>query len=95
MRHNVSFAQRGTSTWHLQNEHIRIEFHRLLGVGDLNGDMVASLDLDCHHAPAFLVAILQTIRPRTTRFPPHVEQPQCVFHNPAIVEKLPPYGTDA
>jgi hypothetical protein len=34
---------------HLQAEDIGIEFHRFLGVGDLNDDMVTSVDLDCHY----------------------------------------------
>ena len=38
---------------HLQAEDIGIEFHRFLGVGDFNDDMVTSIDLDCHHAPSF------------------------------------------
>jgi len=39
---------------HLQAKDIGIEFHRFLGVGDLNDDMVTSVNLDCHHAPSFL-----------------------------------------
>src|SRR4249920_2501501 len=55
-RHELVLAQLApggafAAAEHLQAEDIRIEFHRLLGIGDLNDDMVTSVDLDCHHAP--------------------------------------------
>src|SRR6266849_9381064 len=58
-RHELMLAQLAPSgafaaAEHLQAEDIGIELHRFLGVGDLNDDMVTSVDLDCHHAPSFL-----------------------------------------
>src|SRR6267143_2565148 len=58
-RHELMLAQLApggafTPAEHLQAKDIGIEFHRFLGVGDLNDDMVTSVDLDCHQAPSFL-----------------------------------------
>ena len=58
-RHELVFTQLAPSgafaaAEHLQAKDIGIELHCFLGVGDLNYDMITSVDLDCHHAPSFL-----------------------------------------
>ena len=43
-----------TATQHLEAEHVRVELHGFFGVSDFDHNMIAAIDLDRHHAPAFL-----------------------------------------